>query len=86
VATDGENNGGRAPHAVTADADPFGLQVNGLVVGTAEDVVRFQETTQFGAAAFTVHASTYDDYGRAMMRKLVLEVSMNTGGPHVPTL
>lgn len=83
VATDGLANVGRSPASVLADADPFGVQVNGLVIGSPEDLVHFQETTQFGAGGFTAHAETFDDFGLAMLRKLSIEVSMNiTGGSH----
>jgi hypothetical protein len=78
IATDGESNSGRSPASITAEIDSNAVQINGLVVGKPEDVARFQALTQFGFGAFTVHAEDYDDFGKAMMRKLSREISMNT--------
>jgi hypothetical protein len=65
---------------VTADLDPFSVQVNGLVIGEAHVLAAFERTTQFGASAFTIGVASYDDFGRAMLRKISLEVSMALTG------
>jgi Ca-activated chloride channel family protein len=78
IATDGENNAGPPPSTITAELDPFAVQINGLVIG--DDADRFEATTQFGASAFTIGVASYDDFGRAMLRKISLEVSMALTG------
>ncbi|MFK7874697.1 MAG: DUF1194 domain-containing protein [Paracoccaceae bacterium] len=80
MAGDGSNNEGFPPSAAYAEFDFADVTVNGLVVNAAE----FESETQlidfyksevlFGAGAFLEVAQGFQDYERAMRRKLEREV------------
>lgn len=86
MAGDGQNNDGFGPRDAYA-AFPFGgITVNGLVVNGAEfeaetGLIDFYESEVIrGPGAFVEIANGFDDYERAMERKLVREVGAQAIG------
>ncbi|SEW23227.1 Protein of unknown function [Cognatiyoonia koreensis] len=83
---DGINNDGFGPAEAYA-AFPFdGVTVNGLVVNAAEftsevDLIEFYETEVIrGPGAFVEIAQGFEDYARAIRRKLIRELSAQVIG------
>ncbi len=81
VAGDGENNDGFGP-AEAYDAFPFAnVTVNGLVINAAEfeaetELIPFyRDQVMRGPGAFIEIANGFEDYERAMTRKLIRELS-----------
>lgn len=84
VAGDGIHNEGFSPE-LAYRAFPFdGVTVNALIVGGAEDdaelVAWFQAEVLRGFGAFSVYATGYEDYGRAMEMKLLRELELPAVG------
>lgn len=86
IAGDGENNEGFPP-AAAYRAFPFnGVTVNGLVVNGADyeaevSLIAFYRAEVLrGPGAFLEIAQGFDDYERAMRRKLVRELSVMAVG------
>ena len=86
IAGDGENNEGFGPAEAYA-AFPFeGVTVNGLVVNGADYegevglVAFFRGEVIRGPGAFVEIAAGYEDYARAMRRKLLAELSVQVIG------
>jgi hypothetical protein len=76
ISTDGRNNMGR-PTPVTRDfVVAQGLTINGLAITNEwPELARYLERQVIGgSAAFVEEATSYDDFGAAMMRKLVKEI------------
>lgn len=81
MAGDGQNNDGFEPVAAYREF-PFGdITVNGLVVNAADFegevglIAYYQSQVLYGPGAFMIIADGFDDYERAMRRKLVRELS-----------
>ncbi len=80
MAGDGRNNEGFLPRAAYAEFPFEGVTVNGLVVNAAEfesetQLIHFYETeVLYGPGAFLEIADGFDDYERAMRRKLEREL------------
>ncbi|ASM71605.1 MULTISPECIES: DUF1194 domain-containing protein [Roseobacteraceae] len=81
MAGDGQNNDGFGP-ATAYDAFAFdGITVNGLVVNAADFeaevglIAFYQREVLHGSGAFLEVAQGFEDYERAMRRKLVRELS-----------
>lgn len=81
MAGDGQNNEGFEPVAAYREF-PFGeITVNGLVVNAADFegevglIAYYQSQVLYGPGAFMIIADGFDDYERAMRRKLVRELS-----------
>ena len=77
VAGDGVNNDGFPPESAYRAHDMTGVTVNGLVIDgeTPPPVPYYQEYVIRGPGAFVEVADGYDDYARAMRRKLLRELS-----------
>jgi hypothetical protein len=76
ISTDGRNNMGR-PTPVTRDfVVAQGLTINGLAITNEwPELARYLERQVIGGpAAFVEEATSYDDFGAAMLRKLVKEI------------
>jgi len=86
MAGDGQNNEGFSPAAAYAEFPFAGVTVNGLVVNAAEyeaevNLVRFYQTEVLhGPGAFLQVAQGFDDYERAMRRKLERELQPRSIG------
>jgi hypothetical protein len=77
ISGDGENNAGYGPEHAYNAFDFDGVTVNALVVGGAAqpELIRYFQTEVIrGPGAFTVTAYDYQDYARAMKRKLLREI------------
>lgn len=80
VAGDGENNEGFAPSSAYAEFPFSGITVNGLVVQASDYqaeislVEYYQKNVLFGPGSFLEVARGFDDYERAMRRKLEREI------------
>lgn len=81
MAGDGQNNEGFEPEAAYREFPFAGVTVNGLVVNAADFegevglIAYYQSQVLRGPGAFMVIADGFDDYERAMRRKLVRELS-----------
>lgn len=90
MAGDGKNNEGFGPAQAYAHFPFRGVVVNGLVVNAAEfeaetDLIAFfREEVLHGPGAFLEIAEGYDDYERAMRRKLERELSPRIIGQAPP--
>lgn len=76
VSGDGVSNEGRPPRAVADAAAALGYTVNALVIrGDLPDPVGHYETSVLaGPRAFIEIAAGFEDYGRAIRRKLLREI------------
>lgn len=76
VVTDGENNGGRVPSAVRAEAEASGVQVNALGVrGPMGSPFAWLRENVATARGFVVEAEDWDDFARAIRRKITWEIA-----------
>jgi len=77
VSGDGVNNDGYEPGVAYRNFVFDGVQVNGLVIVGArpEPVPYFKSDVIFGPGAFVEVAAGFDDYERAMKRKLMREIN-----------
>ena len=81
MAGDGENNEGFPPENAYADFPFAGVTVNGLVINNADyeaevNLIDFYRThVLYGPGAFLEVAAGFEDYERAMRRKLERELS-----------
>ena len=76
VSGDGVNNEGRAPRAIADSLAALGYTVNGLVIrGDSPDPIRYYEINVLaGPRSFLEVAADFDDYPRAILRKLLKEI------------
>ncbi|MEE8246526.1 MAG: DUF1194 domain-containing protein [Alphaproteobacteria bacterium] len=79
VSADGRNNNGRDVRAARDAALAAGITVNGLVILNAVPTLGyyFRRSVLAGDASFVVEALSYEDYGDAMLAKLVREITGN---------
>ncbi len=96
ISGDGKNNDWPEPETVRAGGALAGITVNALVVapegGIAELSAYFRAQVVQGPDAFVETALGYDDYARAMQRKLLREIATVAVGavgaagptPHLP--
>ncbi|MEM7439196.1 MAG: DUF1194 domain-containing protein [Pseudomonadota bacterium] len=77
ISGDGKNNSGERPEFMRGALADRGVTINGLVVATrdiAEMSAYYQSAVIIGPAAFVETAAGFEDYGRAMKRKLLREL------------
>ena len=76
---DGVSNEGRAPRAMADTLAALGYTVNGLVIrGDSPDPVKYYERNVLaGPNAFLEIARDFEDYPRAILRKLLREVEQH---------
>ena len=76
VSGDGVSNEGRAPHAISLGLAQMGYTINGLVIrGSDPDPVAHYRTEVIaGPGAFVEIAEGFEDYPRAILRKLLREI------------
>ncbi|WP_209015181.1 DUF1194 domain-containing protein [Roseibium limicola] len=88
VAGDGINNEGFGPRMAYDAFDFTGITVNALAIAGADPdpIAYYQQEVVRGAGAFVEVANGFDDYTRAMKRKLLREIlfSLSAEGPHPP--
>ena len=79
VSGDGVSNAGPAVLPIAAAVAAKGVTINGLVVAGArpDPVAYYQSQVIQGALAFVEVTDSYDDYARAMKRKLLRELAPN---------
>jgi hypothetical protein len=81
MAGDGQNNEGFGPAQAYAEFPFQGVTVNGLVVNAADFegelglIAFYQAEVRHGPGAFVEIASGFEDYERAMRRKLERELT-----------
>jgi hypothetical protein len=86
LSADGPNNDGPPPRSVHEEGLLAGATVNALLVGGGpeedeaaadlEEMERYlRENVVAGPGSFVAVAQTYDDYSRAMRRKLLMEIA-----------
>jgi hypothetical protein len=86
MAGDGRNNEGFAPRQAYAEFAFDGVTVNGLVVNAADFeaetqlIAFYQSEVLYGPGAFLEIAQGFEDYERAMRRKLERELSVPVFG------
>ncbi|MFQ1700010.1 DUF1194 domain-containing protein [Loktanella agnita] len=86
ISGDGENNDGFGPQSAYDAFDFADVTVNGLVINGAEfeaetDLVSFyRDHVIHGPGAFVEIADGFDDYERAMRRKLIREITAQVIG------
>lgn len=79
ISGDGVNNDGYRPKLAYLNFDFSGITVNGLVIAGADsgDLTRYyQQEVISGFGAFVEVSAGYDDYARAIKRKLLRELTM----------
>ena len=91
MAGDGQNNEGFGPKQAYREFNFEGVVVNGLVVNAADFEAEtlliefYQEQVLHGPGAFLEIAQGFEDYERAMRRKLERELSVPVFGALIGT-
>ncbi len=77
VSGDGPNNEGADPTALHARLDALDITVNGLAIEGSEDGIAdyYREHVAHGPASFVEVAKNYEDFPRAIRRKLLRELA-----------
>ena len=77
VSGDGSNNRGRDAGSARDDAVREGVTINGLPILALEPYLDryYQQHVIGGPGAFMIPAETYEAFGNAVLRKLVLEIA-----------
>ena len=80
VSGDGSNNRGRPVTDARDDAVRAGVIINGLPILALEPYLDryYHQHVIGGPGAFMIPAETYEAFGNAVLRKLVLEIASNT--------
>jgi len=86
VSGDGVNNEGRPPRAIADALAALGYTVNGLVIrGDTPDPVRYYEINVLaGPLAFLEISDGFEDYPRAILRKLLREIEQQALVSEIP--
>jgi hypothetical protein len=81
VSGDGANNGGRLAESARDDAVDKGININGLPILAVEPGLEdhYRANVIGGPGAFVVPAQTFEDFGTAIRRKLIMEISGISG-------
>jgi hypothetical protein len=77
IATDGRNNMGKPSYIARDFVLAQGITINGLAISNEwEGLAKYLEKQVIGGdLSFVEEAKTYDDFGAAMLRKLVREIT-----------
>lgn len=77
ISGDGSNNRGRSVTAARDDAVADGININGLPILELEPYLEeyFRANVIGGPGAFVIAAETFQDFGNAILRKLILEIA-----------
>lgn len=81
VSGDGANNRGRPAEVARDDAVKLGININGLPILELEPDLEehYRNNVIGGPGAFVVAAQTFEDFGNAILRKLILEIAGGGG-------
>jgi len=81
ISGDGANNRGRLATEARNEAVRAGVGINGLPILSLDPELDlyYRANVIGGPGAFVVAAQNYDTFAAAIRRKLILEISMNTG-------
>ena len=79
VSGDGSNNAGRSPTAARDAAVAQGVTINGLPILSVEDDLdeHYRDNVIGGEGAFLIAAKSFEDFGDAIIKKLIAEIAMN---------
>jgi hypothetical protein len=79
VSGDGSNNGGRSPKLARDEAVAQGVTINGLPILSLEPDLDeyYRDNVIGGEGAFVVSAKSFDDFGDAIVKKLIAEIALN---------
>lgn len=77
ISGDGANNRGRPAEAARDDAIAKGININGVPILELEPDLdeHFRSNVIGGPGAFVVPAATFEDFGTAILRKLIQEIA-----------
>ncbi len=77
VSGDGSNNRGRSVLVARDEAIERGVNINGLPILEVEPDLEeyFRHNVIGGPGAFVIAAETFEDFGNAILRKLILEIA-----------
>ncbi len=78
VSGDGVNNAGPTPQSTRGVAEQLGISVNGLAIRTDLSILDdyYRENVIAGPGAFVITADNYNDFARAMHKKLKKELQV----------
>jgi hypothetical protein len=81
ISGDGANNRGRPASLARDEAVHAGVGINGLPILSLDPGLDlyYQTNVIGGPGAFVIAAQNYDTFAAAILRKLITEISMNTG-------
>jgi hypothetical protein len=79
ISGDGSNNRGRSVTDARDEAVSAGIVINGLPILSLEPYLDryYYENVIGGPGSFTVPAESYETFGTAVLRKLILEIAAN---------
>jgi len=77
VSGDGANNRGRSASVARDEAVARGVNINGLPILEVEPDLEdyYRNNVIGGPGAFVIAAETFEDFGNAILRKLILEIA-----------
>jgi hypothetical protein len=77
ISGDGANNGGRPVNLARDEAIDLGININGLPILEVEPDLEdhYRNNVIGGPGAFAVAAATFQDFGTAIIRKLIMEIA-----------
>ena len=83
ISGDGANNGGRLAEQARDEAIERGININGLPILAVEPDLEehYRRNVIGGPGAFLVPAKSFEDFGNAILRKLIMEIA-GTMRPH----
>lgn len=83
VSGDGSNNRGRSSVEARDEAVAAGININGLPILELEPHLEefYRQDVIGGPGAFVVAAETFEDFGNAILRKLILEIAQPSKPP-----
>lgn len=76
ISSDGRNNKGGRPHVVRDQLVHFGITINGLTILNEFPTLNhyFEKFITGGYGSFVIIAKDYDDFRKAIYRKLLREI------------
>lgn len=76
ISSDGRNNKGGRPHVVRDQLNQFGITINGLTILNEFPTLNhyFEKYIIGGYGSFVIVANDYDDFQKAIYRKLLREI------------
>jgi hypothetical protein len=86
VSGDGRNNRGRPASEARDDAVRAGASINGLPILAIEPDLEsfYRDNVIGGPGAFVIPAATFEAFGDAILKKLIIEISESESAKHLP--